>query len=218
MEQKFTGVFIPAKIFNMKELSWAEKILWCEIQALSGDDGCYATNEYFAEQFGTTPEKISNKISKLKKLGLVEQISFDGRVRKIRALFDGQDSISKKDNADLPKTARQTCQNGQGYNKYNIKYNIKNKEKEKEKESNKDKVKSFIKNFGKFVGKNQVLITKDFKLPENEYFDAYKREFPKESLQVESWIKEKKLDEVVDFVWIGKQIRNFNAKNNTKSC
>ena len=114
-QKKFTGIFIPAAIFNMQELSWKEKIIWCEIQALAGDDVCFATNEYFAEQFNTTPSKISNIISKLKKLGLVEQVYFDGRTRHLKVHFDinGQCSIAEMGNADLPKSAMQDSQNGQ---------------------------------------------------------------------------------------------------------
>ena len=114
-EKKFTGVFIPVGIYEMEDLSWSEKILWCEIQALSGKGCCYASNDYFANKFHTTPEKISTKISKLKKLGLVKQVGFDGRQRQLVACFDtdGQASVTETDKADLPKRARQTNRNGQ---------------------------------------------------------------------------------------------------------
>lgn len=103
--KKFTGVFIPAKIFNNTELTWSEKILWCEIQALAGEDGCFASNDYLGEKMGISATKISEKISKLKKLGLVKQVGFDGRRRKLIVCFDVE--------AALPETDGQPSRKGE---------------------------------------------------------------------------------------------------------
>lgn len=143
-KNKFTGVFIPAAIYEMEEISWAEKILWCEICALAGNDVCYANNEYFAKKYKTTPEKISVKITKLKKLGLVKQVGFDGRKRYLKPCYEiiekepkdldnepviiekGKDSIPEKDKADLSEKVRQDYKKGKGsYNKYKYKEKIK---------------------------------------------------------------------------------------------
>ena len=107
-EYGFTGVFIPADIYLRDDVSWKEKILWCDIQGLSKDGYCSASNEWFAEKFKTTPEKISAMVSKLKKLGLVEQVGFDGRVRKLRVCFE------EKDKAGLSKKIRQGYQKREG--------------------------------------------------------------------------------------------------------
>lgn len=115
-EKKFTGVFIPAHIYEMEELSWQEKILWCEIQALAGNGVCYASNEYFAKKFHSSPVRISHIISKLKKIGLVEQVYFDGRVRHLKVKFDIQGSIDENDISDYTKMTNQTSQKSIGSN------------------------------------------------------------------------------------------------------
>lgn len=86
-QRKFTGVFIPAEIYENQEISWLQKILWCEIQALSGSDCCYASNAHFAKHLGISEINVSKHIAVLKKQGLIEILSFDGRVRKMKAVL-----------------------------------------------------------------------------------------------------------------------------------
>lgn len=86
-QRKFTGVFIPAEIYENQDISWIQKILWCEIQALSGSDYCYASNAHFAEHLGISEINISKHISVLKKYGLVEIVDFNGRIRKMKAVL-----------------------------------------------------------------------------------------------------------------------------------
>ena len=100
-QRKFTGVFIPAEIYENQEISWIQKILWCEIQALSGTDYCYASNAHFAEHLGISEINVSKHISVLKKHGLVEVVDFNGRVRKMKAVLS--QSIT------LPCQNRQVC-------------------------------------------------------------------------------------------------------------
>ena len=99
MEEKnrdFKGVWIPKEIYLLEGLSWTEKILLVEIDSLDNSGGCYASNEYFAKFLGKSSNQISVSIAKLKKLGLIVDLSFDGRKR----------YISVK--ADYGKTQRQT--------------------------------------------------------------------------------------------------------------
>lgn len=80
----------------------------------------------------------------------------------------------------------------------------------------KEKIATAIKHFGRFVGQNQILITADFQLPDNDYFKMYRENYPKETESVVAWIKKTKMYAVVDFQWIGKQIQNFHKKNTGK--
>ncbi len=100
-QRKFTGVFIPAEIYENKDISWIQKILWCEIQALSGSDYCYASNAHFAEHLGISEINVSKHISVLKKYGLVEIADFNGRIRKMKA------ALSKT--ISLPYQEHQVC-------------------------------------------------------------------------------------------------------------
>ncbi len=84
----FKGVWIPKAIWESREISWMEKCLLAEIDSLddeeSGDRGCFASNKYFAQKFGSTEASIANQISHLRKLGFVKTIGFDGRERNLR--------------------------------------------------------------------------------------------------------------------------------------
>lgn len=80
-ERDFKGVWIRKELYLAEGLSWSEKILYVEIHSLDGKDGCFASNDYLADFLGTKISTVSNNIRKLKDLGLVEEVSFDGRRR-----------------------------------------------------------------------------------------------------------------------------------------
>ena len=86
-KRQFLGIWIPREIYLNKKLSWTDKILLVEINSLDNEKGCFASNDYFAEFLSVTKTTISISISKLKKLGFVKQVSFDGRTRVLKADF-----------------------------------------------------------------------------------------------------------------------------------
>ena len=65
MNRDFKGVWIPKEIWLDKQLTWMEKIVITEINSLDGDEGCFASNNYFAKFFNLTPGRISQIISSL---------------------------------------------------------------------------------------------------------------------------------------------------------
>lgn len=71
MDRAFKGVWIPKEVWLDKSLGWSEKLLLVEIDSLDNDDGCWASNEYFAEFFNLSKDRISKLISSLKKKGYV---------------------------------------------------------------------------------------------------------------------------------------------------
>ena len=70
-ERAFKGVWIPKEIWLDKNLSWMEKLLLTEINSLDNDDGCFASNNYFARFFQLSPGRISQLINSLKNKGYV---------------------------------------------------------------------------------------------------------------------------------------------------
>ena len=88
-EQKrgFTGYWIPVEIVNDPDLRPTDKLLIAEIYALQKSDprGCRAGNEHLARHVGMTAGSVANAISRLRRMGYIENIRFDGRVRWIRA-------------------------------------------------------------------------------------------------------------------------------------
>jgi len=81
LHRDFKGIWIPKEIWLDTKLSYFEKLLWAEIDSLDGENHCYASNEYFAKFFNAKEKTISEAISRLKKLGYVYLIGFDGRTR-----------------------------------------------------------------------------------------------------------------------------------------
>lgn len=96
-KRQFLGVWIPRDIYLDKRLNWTDKILLIEIESLDNERGCFASNDYFADFLGVSKTTISISVSKLKELGFVEQVSFDGRTRILKADFKDSDmqSLSK---------------------------------------------------------------------------------------------------------------------------
>jgi hypothetical protein len=94
----FTGYWMPKEIVDHKELSWLQRNLWCEINALQGElpktvngeikilKGCWASNEYLAKIFDVKPDTISKAIAGLMEHKLIKQVHFDGRLRIIKVL------------------------------------------------------------------------------------------------------------------------------------
>ena len=51
--RKVKGIWIPIEIWENKDLSWNEKILFLEIDSFtSKDKDCYVSNEYIAKLLG----------------------------------------------------------------------------------------------------------------------------------------------------------------------
>lgn len=92
----FKGVWIPKEIYLHPDLSWTEKILCVEIDSLDQGEGCWASNGHFARFLGIGESQIVKSITKLRKLGLLIDVKFDGRKRYISL------------NSDLRSITRQT--------------------------------------------------------------------------------------------------------------
>lgn len=84
-DRKFKGIWIPSEIWLNKDLHQLEKILLSEIISLDKGPGCRASNKYFADFLQTTDKTVSRYINNLKKLKLIDEISFDGRKRYLKS-------------------------------------------------------------------------------------------------------------------------------------
>lgn len=63
--RNFKGVWIPKIIWINKKLSWMEKLFLVEIDSLDNKEGCYASNNYFAEFFQLSKQRCSQIINSL---------------------------------------------------------------------------------------------------------------------------------------------------------
>ena len=72
MNRDFRGIWIPKEIWLNKDLSTNEKILLAEIESLGGlHDGCFASNQYFADFLDLSKDRTSKLISGLKNKGYI---------------------------------------------------------------------------------------------------------------------------------------------------
>ncbi len=65
MKRKFEGIWIPEYIWLAKDLTLQEKVFYVEIKSLDNDDGCWASNQYFATFFDLSKVRVSEIISSL---------------------------------------------------------------------------------------------------------------------------------------------------------
>src|ERR1035437_10279011 len=100
-DRDFKGIWIPKELYLNDELSWTEKILVVEINSLDKGKGCWAGNEYFAEFLGLKEGRIANIFTKLRKMKILEDVSFDGRKIFVRVTpeftFSGRQSSLKSE-------------------------------------------------------------------------------------------------------------------------
>lgn len=78
---------VPAFVRYNKSLTYLEKILYGELTALANKFGyCFATNQYFMDNFGNSERTVRKSISHLSELGFISiqsEISAKGTERKI---------------------------------------------------------------------------------------------------------------------------------------
>ena len=72
MERSFKGIWIPKDIWLNEKLTLLEKVFLVEIDSLDNDEGCFASNEYFANFFKLSKNRCSEIIKSLEKKGLVK--------------------------------------------------------------------------------------------------------------------------------------------------
>lgn len=73
INRSFRGVWIPREIWLNKDLSITEKCFLAEIDSLGGnEEGCFASNQYFAEFFNLSKERARKIIGELNKKGYLE--------------------------------------------------------------------------------------------------------------------------------------------------
>lgn len=126
-ERDFKGVWIPKAIYVHEGLTWTEKILLVEIDSLDKGQGCWASNGYFADFLGISEGSVANSITKLRKMGLIIDISFDGRkryigiaelikkVRQSNRKYEGRVHKNMNDlDSDTPKNTIPVTQKGDG--------------------------------------------------------------------------------------------------------
>lgn len=71
MNRAFKGVWIPKEIWLNKDLTLQEKCFLVEINSLDNNDGCFASNAYFADFFGLSNRRVIDILNSLEKKGYI---------------------------------------------------------------------------------------------------------------------------------------------------
>ena len=71
VNRSFKGVWIPKELWITKELTLQEKCFLVEINSLDNDEGCFASNAYFAEFFGLSISRVKDVMASLEKKGYI---------------------------------------------------------------------------------------------------------------------------------------------------
>ena len=105
-KREFKGIWFPAEVWLDERLTALEKMILMEIDSLDNEDNCYASNEHLAKFCQCSQSKVSNSISKLKKLGYVRVKSFDGRKRILESCL----TVSIRQTNKKEKSAQQNLE------------------------------------------------------------------------------------------------------------
>ena len=180
MNRDFRGIWIPKEIWLSKDLSTNEKILLAEIDSLGGSsDGCFASNQYFADFFDLSKDRISRLVSGLKNKGYitVELIYKEGTC-------EVDKRIIKLNPYSYFYQGVQNHQGGIGENTKDItnNYNINNNNNNKT--SKKKTTKEVRHKYGEF--KNVLLSDKDLEKLKTEYGEELVEKYIK---KMDEWIE-----------------------------
>lgn len=130
-KRQFRGVWIPKHIWLDQRLNYFEKAVYAEIDSLSGDYGCFASNEYLASFLCRDVRSIQAAIAHLEELNYIERTVIKGNKRVIKLVENfphrvkepspkGDENIIRR----VTKTSFVGCAEHHPLNSYNIDYNI----------------------------------------------------------------------------------------------
>ena len=140
--REFRGVWFPSEVWLDGRLTALEKIILLEIDSLDGPEGCYASNEYLAGFCHCSKNKVVEAVGKLKELGYVESVSFDGRKRVLKTTLPKRAEAPQNREADYTKNGRQgTRKMGQ-----RILVEVASNKKERKKERNDASIEGYTEN------------------------------------------------------------------------
>jgi len=87
-QPKFTGIWIPAAVFNANQVTTSAKLLYGVVAGLDGDDGCYASNAYLQRLLGVSERGVQVLLMELEQFGLIVRAQENGRriIRTVEAI------------------------------------------------------------------------------------------------------------------------------------
>lgn len=78
-EPKFTGVWIPASVFQTPTISLTAKVVYGVVDALDNEEGCFASNAYLSRHLGLSVRQLQTILSELEDAKLILRVACEGR-------------------------------------------------------------------------------------------------------------------------------------------
>ena len=128
-EPKFTGVWIPASVFQTPTISLTAKVVYGVVDALDNEEGCFASNAYLSRHLGLSVRQLQTILSELEDAKLILRVACEGhrvirtveKVALTNALASTQVTHSEGDAENrmggVKKTARGGCGKPHTYSK-----------------------------------------------------------------------------------------------------
>jgi hypothetical protein len=128
-EPKFTGVWIPASVFQTPTISLTAKVVYGVVDALDNEEGCFASNAYLSRHLGLSVRQLQTILSELEDAKLILRVACEGhrvirtveKVALTNALASTQVTRSEGDaenrTGGVKKTARGGCGKPHTYSK-----------------------------------------------------------------------------------------------------
>lgn len=110
VNRDFKGIWIPKEIWLDPNLSMQAKALWAEIDSLYCEKrgGCYASDDYLMKFLQVKISRFHEVMKELKDACLIEKVSFDGRVRVVKAI-DPKEAALKRETVKQPSGKPEPC-------------------------------------------------------------------------------------------------------------
>lgn len=77
-EPKFTGVWIPAGVFQTTTVSLTAKVVYGVVDALDNEEGCFASNAYLSRHLGLSVRQLQAILSELEEAKLIRRVACEG--------------------------------------------------------------------------------------------------------------------------------------------
>jgi hypothetical protein len=77
-EPKFTGVWIPAGVFQTQTISLTAKVVYGVVDALDNEEGCFASNAYLSRHLGLSVRQLQAILSELEEAKLIRRVACEG--------------------------------------------------------------------------------------------------------------------------------------------
>ena len=128
-EPKFTGVWIPASVFQTPTISLTAKVVYGVVDALDNEEGCFASNAYLSRHLGLSVRQLQTILSELEDAKLILRVACEGhrvirtveKVALTNALASSQVTRSEggaeNRTGGVKKTARGGCGKPHTYSK-----------------------------------------------------------------------------------------------------